>query len=106
ASWLATPGMDEIDRLLRKRRFIVLQGPPGTGKSRLAEQLLNDRFDKRGLVTQFHPSTTYEDFVAGLAPDVDEKALRFAPRKGHLMRAADMARETNQATLLVIDEIN
>lgn len=106
AGWLATPGMEDIDRLLRKRRFVVLQGPPGTGKSRLAEQLLKERFGNRGLVTQFHPSTTYEDFVAGLSPDVNEKALRFAPRKGHLMRAADIAREAKQETLLVIDEIN
>jgi 5-methylcytosine-specific restriction protein B len=106
ASWLATPEADDIDRLLRKRRFVVLQGPPGTGKSRLAEQLLKERFGNRGLVTQFHPSTTYEDFVAGLSPDLDEKALRFAPRKGHLMRAADIARKSNQDTLLVVDEIN
>ncbi|MBF0256930.1 MAG: AAA family ATPase [Gammaproteobacteria bacterium] len=104
AMWLSTPGVDVVVELLRKRRFVVLEGPPGTGKSRLAEQILADNYANNGLVTQFHPSTTYEDFVAGLSPDIANENLRFEARPGHLMLAAERAQD--KPGLLVIDEIN
>ena len=102
--WLATPALDQITELLKSRRFVILEGPPGTGKSRAAEKILEDEYAGNGLVTQFHPSTTYEDFVAGLSPDVTDTNLRFTARSGHLLEAAKLAKET--PALLVIDEIN
>jgi 5-methylcytosine-specific restriction protein B len=104
AKWLTTPSAEEVVQLLRARRFVVLEGPPGTGKTRLARRILEQTFDGRGVVTQFHPSTTYEDFVAGLAPDVTNQALRFQAQPGHLLEAAKLAKDTD--ALLVIDEIN
>jgi 5-methylcytosine-specific restriction enzyme B len=104
ALWLSSPGIDDITRLLEKRRFVVLEGPPGTGKSRMAEKILNDAYSQNGLITQFHPSTSYEDFVVGLSPDVANAALRFTARRGHLLEAAAKAERT--AALLVVDEIN
>lgn len=103
-SWLATPSKDEITRLLKTRRFVILEGPPGTGKSRIAKQILGETFADNGVLTQFHPSTTYEDFVVGLSPDVANTALRFQARAGHLMEAAKKA--GTRDALLVIDEIN
>ncbi|MBN8476699.1 AAA family ATPase [Sulfuritalea sp.] len=104
AMWFSNPQVDEIGSLLTRRRFVVLEGPPGTGKSRVAEQILRETYDGNGLITQFHPSTTYEDFVAGLSPDVANESLRFAARRGHLMEAASKANE--KPALLVVDEIN
>lgn len=104
AMWLSTPSADEIGKLLDQRRFVVLEGPPGTGKSRVAEQILRERYAGNGLITQFHPSTTYEDFVAGLSPDVANVNLRFTARKGHLLEAA--AKAADRPALLVVDEIN
>lgn len=104
AMWLSTPSATEIASLLERRRFVVLEGPPGTGKSRVAEQILRDTYASNGLITQFHPSTTYEDFVAGLSPDVADTNLRFTARAGHLLEAAAMAAE--RPALLVVDEIN
>ena len=104
AAWLKTPSKTEITELLARRRFVVLEGPPGTGKSRVAEEILREVYSNIGLVTQFHPSTTYEDFVAGLSPDVGNAGLRFAPRAGHLVEAAKLAAE--RPALLVVDELN
>lgn len=104
AMWFSNPTVTDITVLLEKRRFVVLEGPPGTGKSRVAEQILRESYGNNGLITQFHPSTTYEDFVAGLSPDVANENLRFAARRGHLMEAALKAQL--QPALLVVDEIN
>jgi 5-methylcytosine-specific restriction protein B len=95
---------DEVHRLLLERRFVVLQGPPGTGKTRLA-CLISDRFFE-GSVTpiQFHPAVTYEDFVLGLSPDPKGDTLRFRPRPGKLLLAAEAAKQ--HAHVLLIDEMN
>ena len=57
-----------VVELLKNRRFVVLQGPPGTGKTRMARQILAGEYGGFGRSVQFHPSTTYENFVGGLAP--------------------------------------
>jgi 5-methylcytosine-specific restriction protein B len=104
ASWLKSPTVEEIEQLLEQRRFVVLQGPPGTGKSRIAEEMLRETYSGNGAIIQFHPSTTYEDFVAGISPDVADSSLRFKTRAGHLV---DVASKANQEpALLVIDEMN
>jgi len=57
---------------------------------------------------QFHPSTTYESFVGGLAPITtgSELGLTFSPVPGTLMRAAAEAQKSSDPFLLHIDEIN
>ena len=65
-----------------------------------------------GRSVQFHPSTTYENFVGGLAPlhggDSGEGGLgfRFAPKPGYLLEAAAHAADSTKPYLLHIDEIN
>jgi 5-methylcytosine-specific restriction protein B len=100
------PSIDEreLHTLLRERRFIVLQGPPGTGKTRLAGRIVAEYFRGRGMMVQFHPAVTYETFVAGISPDVNESALRFRVKEGWLVEAVRQARHDD--FLLVIDEIN
>ena len=101
----ALPAKDlQIASLLKSRKFVILEGPPGTGKSRMAANILAESFKNRGVLTQFHPSTTYEDFVAGLSPDIANEALRFTSRAGQLMEAAKLAKSGE--SLLFIDEIN
>ena len=105
------PNVSEPDvaTLLERRHYVILEGPPGTGKTRMALRLLRNHYGGRGTSIQFHPNTTYENFVGGLAPlqSTDGIGLRFAPQKGALMWAAEEARKSpSRPYLLHIDEIN
>jgi 5-methylcytosine-specific restriction protein B len=100
---------DEIAALLERRRYVILQGPPGTGKTRMAQELLVSRYEGIGSSIQFHPNTTYESFIGGLAPIHSEQGLgfSFAPQPGALMRAVEEAtQQPGKPYLLHIDEIN
>ncbi len=113
SAWLANTFVsatgDDVVALLKQRRFVIVEGPPGVGKTRLADGLLRDRYVAQGTSIQFHPGTTYETFVGGLAPrsDAGELGLRFVATPGHLLRAAAAAlADPTRDYLLHIDEIN
>jgi len=95
---------EQMNEVLKARRFVILQGPPGTGKTRLAEQIRRDFFGGHGITVQFHPAVTYEDFLVGLSPDAEAGSLRFGVRPGWLVEAARLAKDG--PTLLILDEIN
>jgi len=62
-------------RALDRKKQIILYGPPGTGKTflakRLAKYLTDGNIDRIELV-QFHPAYSYEDFMQGLRPHINE----------------------------------
>jgi 5-methylcytosine-specific restriction protein B len=103
----------KVAELLKTRRYVIIQGPPGTGKTRMAREMLEKDYGAVGQTIQFHPNTTYENFVGGLAP-VQENTnnqgalgFRFAPKPGFLMEAAVTAyQDPTRNYLLHIDEIN
>lgn len=100
---------NEVARLLATRRYVIIQGPPGTGKTMMATELLRENYSGRGRSVQFHPNTTYETFIGGLAPSDTTRDLgfRFTPVPGFLMEAASQAlRDPSCSYLLHIDEIN
>lgn len=102
--------LDRIVSLLEDKRQVVLYGPPGTGKTflakRLARALAADRPDRHAIV-QFHPATTYEDFIEGLRPVVDDGQVSYELRSGPLIRMAEAAQSDPSGTyVVVIDEIN
>lgn len=106
---MASTTREQVTELLNSRRYVILQGPPGTGKTLMAGQILRDEYASVGRSIQFHPNTTYENFIGGLAPVAGDSSLgfRFAPAPGFLMESAAAALSNpSKNYLLHIDEIN
>lgn len=96
--------------LLERRRQIILYGPPGTGKTFIGKALAKHvSRDASWRLVQFHPSYSYEDFIAGYRPDIEAATgtLVYRLKEGPFLRIArDAARNPERNYVLVIDEIN
>ncbi len=70
--------------------------------------MILEDYDRHGISVQFHANTTYENFIGGLAPEHvnDALGLKFSPKRGFLLDAAEQAARSTQPYLLHIDEIN
>ena len=102
---------DALERLGEKKS-LVLQGPPGTGKTWLGRRLgyavigTRDRriAGSRMRVIQFHPSSSYEDFVRGWRPDGNGQLKLI---DGVFLEAIGAARaESDLPFVVVVEEIN
>lgn len=92
---------------LKEKKNLILQGPPGTGKTWLARRLayVLCKSDAEDVVTsvQFHPSTSYEDFVQGFRPSSNGK---LELKDGPFLQAVEKAKEDSNPHVVVIEEIN
>ncbi|MET3861399.1 MoxR-like ATPase [Dietzia sp. 2505] len=89
-------------------RNVILQGPPGTGKSwlakRLAFALIGRKLNDAVRTVQFHPGTSYEDFVRGWRPGGDGQLTLV---DGPLLQHAERAREYPDIPhVMIIEEFN
>lgn len=106
---------------------VLLVGPPGTGKTVALEDLRAEYesailFDpdlwdenwraptgelnaRRAMGLVFHSSYAYENFVAGLMPEVGN-GIDLTPRAGPLVSLAHWAQGSGREALLIIDEFN
>ncbi len=103
----------------------ILYGPPGTGKTyntvSLAVDILEPgipdwktkktRFDEyikdgRIVFTTFHQSMSYEDFVEGIKPEVNNGQIAYYVKPGIFKSLCDEAAGKDKPYVLIIDEIN
>ena len=60
-------------------------------------------------IVQFHPNYTYEDFVGGISPELDGKALGYTLKTGRFKAFCDEAAKSENSGkkfIFIIDEIN
>ena len=95
---------------LKDKRQVIFQGPPGTGKTYVAKRIAEwcKRHGGDFRIVQFHPSYSYENFVEGFRPTLNQSGnAGFTLTSGPLRRIAKEAEDNSDATfILVIDEIN
>ena len=98
-------GIDELNKILKKDRFIVLQGAPGTGKTYSALEVAS-KYEKV-YFEQFHAETTFADFIYGIRPKLNTNSLAYEAKEGVLLKSIMYARNhPKEKVLLIIDEIN
>jgi hypothetical protein len=113
---IMNPRPDNIIPGAQQPRNLIFYGPPGTGKTHKLRQIIKDYPDEDGssryrFVT-FHPSMSYEEFVEGLRPIVDEnEEIRYEVKPGIFrdvcMQAEKLAKNApGKRYALFIDEIN
>jgi 5-methylcytosine-specific restriction protein B len=100
----------ELYNRLSDQRQAIFYGPPGTGKTYVAQRLaeaIAPEPDRRMLI-QFHPSTSYEDFMEGYRPvTTTDGSLSYELVNGPLRTMAERAADDPDNTyVLIVDEIN
>lgn len=100
--------LESIQTKLKEKKNIILQGPPGTGKTwlakRLASVIVGYRNSDNIKAIQFHPNTSYEDFIRGYRPSSDGK-LELVD--GPFLNIANQAKnDPDENYVIVIEEIN
>jgi MoxR-like ATPase len=128
---------EELDRWIRtieRKKQVIIYGPPGTGKTFLAKELAkhltksgDEGKDDRWDIVQFHPSYSYEDFIQGIRPEIDNNnsqnetnkddqltrqangLIKYKWEKGRFLKFCEPAKDEKNKTktyVLIIDEIN
>jgi len=116
-------------------KAVILWGPPGTGKTYESEQVVkeildidedeNDKLDNylfsnenrkkdtNGYyeIVQFHPNYTYQDFIGGITPKLDDESnnISYILNHGIFKRFCDEANKNENEKkkyIFIIDEIN
>ncbi|MDC0210996.1 AAA family ATPase, partial [Candidatus Nitrosopelagicus sp.] len=100
-------------QVLNFNKNLILYGPPGTGKTykaiEAAKALTKNQGEKKYYKkVTFHPSYSYEDFVEGFRPNVeDDNSQPYVLDDGIFKEICDEAKkDSGNRYVLLIDEIN
>lgn len=96
------PSSQEINNLLHLQKQIILYGVPGVGKSNFVSNIVDNYNPENVVKIQFHPNTTYEDFIGGETI----KNGNIETKAGKFLEACEKARNSSENHLFIIDEIN
>lgn len=96
--------IEEISDKISRNKYIILAGPPGSKKTDYINQIANQKYQGNHIKIQFHPNSTYQSFVGGIQPTLNNSSATFYFFKGPLIEAIEAAKE--KTFLLIIDEIN
>ncbi|MDG5790133.1 AAA family ATPase [Evansella sp. AB-P1] len=108
-------GIEEVQmsrwlRSIERKKQAIIYGPPGTGKTFVGQEVakyLVSGSDGFVELVQFHPSYSYEDFIQGIRPKVEEnETLSYVMEPGRFMDFCHKARTKDGMCVLIIDEIN
>jgi 5-methylcytosine-specific restriction endonuclease McrBC GTP-binding regulatory subunit McrB len=91
--------------------YVTADSAPGTGKTwlakRLAQALIGSHAPDAIRSVQFHPNTSYEDFVRGWRPTAGPDGNgHLVLTDGALLQHAELARHSDIPHVLIIEEIN
>ncbi|WP_421077637.1 AAA family ATPase [Methanothermococcus sp. Ax23] len=72
---------DKMDKILERKKQIILYGVPGVGKTYLAKKFIENQINHSKIIT-FHQTFAYEEFIEGLKPKTEMENIIYEVEDG------------------------
>ncbi|OOX97571.1 hypothetical protein BOP98_07240, partial [Campylobacter coli] len=101
--------LEGFKELLKTHKNIIFHGIPGTGKTYTIVNNIKNiiKNENQMLITQFHPSFSYEDFIEGIKPaGIENGQLKLELKNGIFREFCDKAKEEEEKFLGELEKGN
>ncbi|WP_257912273.1 type IV methyl-directed restriction system, component McrB [Campylobacter lari] len=101
--------LEGFKELLKTHKNIIFHGIPGTGKTYTIVNNVKNiiKNENQMLITQFHPSFSYEDFIEGIKPaGIENGQLKLELKNGIFREFCDKAKEEEKGFLEKLEKGN
>lgn len=101
--------LEGFKELLKTHKNIIFHGIPGTGKTYTIVNNIKNiiKNENQMLITQFHPSFSYEDFIEGIKPaGIENGQLKLELKNGIFREFCDKAKEEEKGFLEKLEKGN